>query len=31
MSMKHAVKQYFVQMLVEYGNKLEMDGRTWHR
>lgn len=30
MSKKNSVKQYFTQMLVEYGKVLEMDGRTWH-
>lgn len=27
---KNSVKQYFTEMLVEYGKVLEMDGRTWH-
>ena len=29
MSFKHAIKQYFTQILVEYGTKIEMDGRSW--
>ena len=29
MSKKNSVKQYFTEMLVEYGKVLEMDGRTW--
>lgn len=30
MSRKHSFKQYFTEMLVEYGKALEMDGRSWH-
>ena len=30
MSKKNAVKQYFTEMLVEYGKIVEMNGRTWH-
>lgn len=29
MSMKHSVKNYFTEILVEYGRITEMDGRTW--
>jgi len=30
MSMKHTVKRYFTEMMVEYGKFVEMEGRTWH-
>lgn len=30
MSMKQAIKRYFTEVLVEYGCKIEMDGRNWH-
>ena len=30
MSMKDSIKNYFTEMMVEYGHYLEMDGRTWH-
>ncbi len=28
--MKNAVKNYFGKMVAAYGEKVEMDGRTWH-
>jgi len=30
MSVKNSVKNYVSEMLVEYGQIIEMDGRTWH-
>ena len=30
MSKKNSVKNYFREMLVEYGKIVEMNGRTWH-
>lgn len=30
MTMKHSIKNYFKEMMVEYGHYLDMDGRTWH-
>lgn len=30
MSMKNSIKNYFNEMMVEYGHIIEMDGRTWH-
>ncbi len=27
---KNSIKKYFIEMLVEYGKILEMNGRTWH-
>ncbi len=29
MSMKESIKNYFAEMVVEYGRITEMDGRTW--
>jgi hypothetical protein len=30
MTFKRAFIRYITQILVEYGTKIEMDGRTWH-
>lgn len=30
MSMKDSIRNYFSEMLVEYGRIAEMDGRSWH-
>lgn len=30
MSLKNSLKNYFREMLVEYGKIVEMNGRTWH-
>ncbi len=30
MSKKNSMRNYFHEMLVEYGKIVEMNGRTWH-